>query len=167
MYPFLAAGETGNMIFILRSLAENSTTMEEGVNEHTFLRFLIYTTLLVCKDCSNLYFPHLCQHRTFKIPCQINNSRKWSLCYFILRFPNFWWCLHHFFFLLKYILEVASEILSAELSGKPRFQDYRRSVGHASLPSIFQGCFVTDSSNSGSQECGPFSFTKYESTVAK
>ena len=69
-------------------------------------------------------------------------------------------------FLVKHILEVASEILNAEANGKPRFQDYGHSAGHASVPSIFQGCFVADSSSPSSQEW-PFFSTRYGSTVTK
>lgn len=36
MYPFIAAGEAGNVIFILGNLYENSITIEEGVNKHTY-----------------------------------------------------------------------------------------------------------------------------------
>lgn len=94
MCPFFAAGEAGNMIFILSNLAKNSISIEEGVNNiHIFKVFDINYFIDLQKDCSYLYFPLLCQHRTIQISCQINNSRKWSSCYFILHFPNFWWYL--------------------------------------------------------------------------
>lgn len=69
-------------------------------------------------------------------------------------------------FLVKYMLEVTSEILNAEANEKPRFQDYGHSAGRASLPSIFQGCFVADGSSPGSQEW-PFFPTRYGSTITK
>lgn len=113
----------------------------------------IYYLIGLQKDCSNLYLHHPCQNRTFKISCQINNRRNWSSCYFILHFLNFWRSLHFFCWNTsrKWFQQL---ILNAELSGKPRFQDYTHSLEHASLPTIFQGCFVIDSSNPGSQGRG-------------
>lgn len=106
---------------------------------HGFKVFNMYYLIGLQKDCSNLYFHHPANTGHLKQLAKLITKDHCAILFYIFLISSDVCTI----FLLKYISEVTSGIDSkSRLRKKPRFQDYRPSVGHANLPTIFQGCFV-------------------------
>lgn len=106
---------------------------------HGFKVFNMYYLIGLQKDCSNLYFHHPANTGHLKQLAKLITKDHCAILFYIFLISSDVCTI----FLLKYISGVTSGIDSKSiLRKKPRFQDYRPSVGHANLPTIFQGCFV-------------------------